>query len=212
MSAGRQVEIIRRLDGAFVEATLHRGLEPKDLLLIERQWGPARVEIFNALLARSVPRSAWPQSLHWDWLQKAPELRLLEASGFGILCDQSWQGAMLTKTASHSARLDEDHGKPLVYIDYLETAPWNWRVQPIGLEGRYKAVGSLLFREAVVQSHEEGFHGRVGLHALPQASRFYQRDCRMTSLGLDRRKENLQYFELARAQAQAFLQEGDATS
>ena len=196
------------MDGAFAKATLHGGLKPEDLLLVEREWSPIRVQIFNELLSCGVPRAAWPQSLHWDWLQKASELRLLEATGFAVLCDRAWQGAMLTKTASQPARLKEDRGKPLVYIDYLETAPWNWRVRPIGQEGRYKAVGSVLFRAAVAQSYKEGFQGRVGLHALSQAEVFYQRDCGMTPLGSDRRKEDLRYFEFSRAQAKVFLQTG----
>ncbi|MBX3394283.1 MAG: hypothetical protein KF841_02830 [Phycisphaerae bacterium] len=118
---------------------------------------------------------------------------------------------MLTKTASHFARLAEDKGKPLVYIDYLEAAPWNWRVQPLGLERRYKGVGSILFREAVKQSFDEGFHGRVGLHALPQADTYYEKVCGMTAVGRDPKKQNLLYFEFSRGRAQKFLDDGGAT-
>ena len=31
----------------------------------------------------------------------------------------------MVKLAGKEARLDPDAGKPLVYIDYLESAPWN---------------------------------------------------------------------------------------
>jgi hypothetical protein len=90
------------------------------------------------------------------------------------MCENEWQGVMLTKTAPHFARLPEDKGKPLVYVDYLETAPWNWHVESIGWECRYKATGSILLRQAVIQSLDEGFHGRLGLHALPQAEGYYR--------------------------------------
>lgn len=118
---------------------------------------------------------------------------------------------MLTKTATHFARLTEDGGKPLVYIDYLEVAPWNWRVRPLGLNGRLRGAGSILFREAVRQSIREGFHGRVGLHALPQAESYYERVCGMTVVGRDSRKQNLLYFEFSRGQARRFLDDGGAT-
>ena len=210
MSA-QSTQLISRADGAFVDATLLDGLAPNDLGLVERAWGPARLAMLQRLLADGVPRSERPESLHWDWTKKAPELSLLEANGYGIVCDEEWQGVILTKTALEVARLEEDAGKPLVYIDYLEAAPWNWRVAQLGQEGRYKGVGSILCRQAVMQSLDEGFHGRVGLHALPRAESFYERVCGMTALGLDVEKHNLLYFEFSRQQARSFLQEGGAS-
>ena len=45
---------------------------------------------------------------------------------------EEWQGAMLTKSGTHFSQLGEDRGKPLVYIDFLEVAPWNWTIPGIG--------------------------------------------------------------------------------
>ncbi len=59
--------LIRRADNQVVEATLLGGLTPNDLLLVERGWSIKRQEMMRELLARSVPRQNWPQSLHWDW-------------------------------------------------------------------------------------------------------------------------------------------------
>ena len=182
-------------------------MAPQDLLVVENEWSPERSRIMQELLASAIPRSQWPQSLHWDWRQKAPGLRLLECTGFGIVCEQCWQGLMLTRTASYFARLAPDNGKPLVYIDFLEIAPWNWVVPELGRQGRFRAVGSMLFWRAVKQSEEEGFSGRVGLHALPQAEQFYERACGMTPLGNDPSKENLLYLELTSQQAEELLQE-----
>ena len=168
-----QVEIWRRNDDAMAEATLHTDLAPIDLDLLERTWSPERIALFNALEIASVPRRDRPQSLPWDWRKKVPELKLLEARGFGVLCDEGWQGAMMTKTASNVSRLEATRRKPLVYIDYLELAPWNWKVPPLSQKGQYGGLGTLLFRQAVVQSFDEGFAGRVGLHSLPQAETFY---------------------------------------
>jgi hypothetical protein len=204
------VEIVRRSDNAVVEAVLVDQLEPPDLLIVERVWGPVRSRLLAELTRRNVPRHEWPESLHWDWGRKAVELKLLEATGFGIVCEDTWQGVMLTRLASHVTRLAEDRGKPLIYIDYLEAAPWNWIVPPLGERGQYRGIGSVLIRRAVMQSEDEGFHGRVGLHALPQAVAFYQKACGMTLVAQDANKENLMYFEFTRAQAEAFMEKGGA--
>jgi hypothetical protein len=202
----------RSEDGASVDAELDTGLRPTDLALIERVWGPARLAIFNALRATPAERREYPQSLHWDWSRKVGDLKLLEARGFGVFCEGQWQGAMLTKTATHVAQLAAAKGKPLVYIDYVESAPWNWSVPAIGQNGRFRGVGSVLMRQAVLQSFDEDFKGRVGLHALPSAERFYAGACRMTAIGHDPTKQNLMYFELPAEEAERFVDdEGGAT-
>lgn len=126
------IQIQRRSDGSAAEATLLDGMVPQDFILVGTEWFAERSLVMQKLLKSAVPRPKWPQSIHWDWRQKAPELKLLEVTGFGVTCDRQWQGVMLTKTASYTARLDPDKGKPLVYIDFLETAPWNWMIPEIG--------------------------------------------------------------------------------
>ena len=206
--SGSTVQLIRRGDNTAVDAKLLEGMKPQDLVVVERDWGPERSTVMQELLEASVPRRDWPQSLHWDWSKKAPELKLLESTGVGITIESRWQGVMLTKTASHVAMLDEDKGRPLVYIDYLEVAPWNWRIPELGREGMFRGVGSVLFWNAVKQSKEEGFHGRVGLHALPQAESFYEKAFCMVPLGRDPNKQNLLYFELSRQEAESLLDDG----
>jgi len=208
MTAAKPDHLVRREDGAIVEASLYIGLEPEDLLMIERQWSPIRQQVFHALLARGVPKGRWPQSLHWDWQRKAAELRLREASGVALDYDVAWQGAMLTKSASHFARLPSARGKPLVYVDYLETAPWNWRIAALDQEGTYKGVGSVLIREALELSLAEGFHGRIGLRALPQAERFYSEVWSMAPMGPAAAKQNLVYFGLSGESAPKLLDDG----
>ncbi len=70
---------------------------------------------------------------------------------------------------------------------------------------RYGLVGRVLIATAVQLSLEEGFRGRIALHSLPQAETFYEKNCEMTDLGLDQKKEGLRYFEMTPAQAAAFL-------
>lgn len=200
------IQIQRRADGAEVDAVLLDGMVPDDCVIVGNEWSAERSVVMQELLLSAVSRHLWPQSLHWDWRRKAPELRLLEASGFGLVCEQQWQGVMLTKTASYTAKLDPDKGKPLVYVDFLEVAPWNWAIPEIGRAGRFRGVGSVLLWRAVRQSEEEGFRGRVGLHALPQAESFYERVFGMTPLGHDGAKQDLLYMELSASKAMKLLQ------
>lgn len=206
--SGLQIQIQSRSNKEFVNASLLDGLAPQDLLLVEQEWLSERSLVAQELMRTGVERRKWPQSLHWNWSKKAPQLLLLESSGFSVVCDNQWQGVMLTKTASNVTRLGSDKGKPLVYIDFLEVAPWNWVIPEVGRVGRYRMIGSTLFWRAVQQSEEEGFHGRVGLHALPQSESFYEKGLGMTSMGRDASKQDLLYFELSREDAQRHLRKG----
>jgi hypothetical protein len=209
MSA-RAVEILRPEDGELVPAFLHDALSPADFLLAERSWLDERVRIHQELLAKGVSPAEWPQSIHWNWTRKAPLLARLEVSGHGVVAERAWQGLMLTKTASQFARLGEDRGKPIVYIDYLEVAPWNWPLSGISQRPRYRGIGTLLFTQAVRQSFAEEFRGRVGLHSLPQSEEFYRTVLGMTPVERDPAKQNLMYFELARDRARLLLEMGGA--
>ncbi|MCE9556629.1 MAG: GNAT family N-acetyltransferase [Planctomycetes bacterium] len=200
------INIIRRADQQIVGASLRDGVRPEELTEVEHHWKPERVKIRHELIHHGIPPAHWPQSLHWNWLNKVPDLLLLEASGFIVEHQDAPQGVMLTKTASYVARLDR--GKPLVYIDYLESAPWNWNIPELGQSGQFRGIGSALLYVAIMQSKQEEFHGRVGLHALPQAESFYLDVCRMTTFGPDPHKQNLLYFELSQAEAEAHLREG----
>ncbi|HST60499.1 MAG TPA: hypothetical protein VLK84_17495 [Longimicrobium sp.] len=206
--SGRAVEILRTHDDAFVPAFVHDSLSRADFVLAERSWSDERTRIHQELLAGDVSRAEWPQSIHWDWTKKAAHLARLEVSGYGLVAESAWQGLMLTKTASQFARLGDDRGKPIVYIDYLEVAPWNWPLSGIGQRPRYRGIGTFLFIQAVRQSFEEEFRGRIGLHSLPQAEDFYRTVLGMTALERDPSKQNLMYFELSREQARLLLEEG----
>jgi len=194
----KQLDILRRDGDSLVKAVLNSGLQPEDLLTIENAWSSFRGGISDTLTKKNVPRLEWPQSLFWDWSKKAPLLRQLQCKGFGLVCDNEWQALMLTKTWDCVARLPSDKGKPIVYVDFLEVAPWNWNVNALGQRSKFRGIGSLLLREAILQSEEETFQGRVGLHSLPQSESFYEKICGMTRIGPDPQKQNLVYYEFER--------------
>ena len=96
-----------------------------------------------------------------------------------------------------------DQGKPLVYVNFIETAPWNakeFTSAPI-----YKGIGLRLVQAAARLSVDEKFAGRVGLHSLPQSRPFYTTACEMDPLGADAAYNNLEYFELTAAKVADLL-------
>ena len=106
---------------------------------------------------------------------------MLANPGFSIVCDGLTQGMMIVDTVKHRGRLDGQRGQHLVYVEFVENAPWN-RAELFD-PPRYRGVGSILIRAAVALSEELEFHGRIGLHSLPQANGFYANTCGMTDLG-----------------------------
>lgn len=198
------VQLLEPPANTLVEAKLIETLEPRDLELVERSWTPARLRLLQEYLLRGINRSAYPQSLHWRWDKKARHLRELQARATGILVSDDWQGVMLTKSATQFARLQPDRGKPIVYIDYLEVAPWNLNLPDIGQPRRYRGVGGVLLREAVLYSQQEGFHGRVGLHSLPQSEQFYTA-CGLVAVERDAAKQDLLYFEMTTEAAARYI-------
>ena len=192
--------------GGAVEATLRDAIEESQLVDWQTRWQPALIAVLQELAQRRVPIAEWPQSWHWNWRTKIAQVQgLLAFHGFSVICEGVTQGLMRVDLRQ-AARVPSQQGKPLVYVDYLEVAPWN---RPeLGRVPRYRGVGTALVSAAVVLSEQEGFKGRIGLHSLPQADAFYHDRCGMTDLGPDPSCQNLRYFEMTPEQALVFLAEG----
>ena len=111
------------------------------------------------------------------------------------------QGLMLT--ASHYlARLPAQEDEPLIYIEYISTAPWN--LASVTGEPQYAGIGRAVFEAAITESRQQGWLGRIGLHSLPQSEAFYSKVCGMTDMGIDSQYEALRYFEMTPDQANGF--------
>jgi hypothetical protein len=200
------IEIFDNERRDLVPAVFHDEMRPEQFLAAEASWGPARTAALKRMLDAGVLLAELPQHSHWNWSRKASRLNLLAYRGFGIECDGLWQGLMLTVSVGHLVRSAPDQNKPLVYIDFLESAPWN--VKPLVESPKYSGVGVQLVEAAVRQSLGDGFKGRVGLHALRDAERFYEKRG-MTRLGPDPAYQELAYFEFTAADATRFLERGD---
>ena len=176
----------------------------------EDEWVPELFKAMQRLKREGVERHHWPQSRHWDWRRKTEVLQgMLAHPGFSIVCDGMTQGMMIVDTTMKRCRIGSQKDKHLVYVKFVENAPWN-RAELFD-PPRYRGVGSILIRAAVMLSENLEFHGRIGLHSLPQANGFYANTCGMTDLGTDPGYEGLRYFEMTPEQAWAFVAKGGRT-
>ena len=165
------IQLLDVAAGSIVEAELHDDIAEKQLIDWQFQWRPAMQTYLKRLAENGIsPKdTAWPQSWHWDWRDKINEIRdLLGHTGYSVVCRDVTQGMMRLDLVSKQARHQTQRGKPLVYVDYLEVAPWNWREEyadpPI-----YRLVGSVLTHAAFTRSVNEGFKGSRWL-TFPAAS------------------------------------------
>jgi hypothetical protein len=140
---------------------------------------------------------------HWDWPRKVDLTRnLLSLPTLALECAGEPQALMLLQTDGMFCKLPDVAGRPLVYVMFLQAAPWNLRT--VTDTPRYRGAGTALLRVAVETSLDLGFEGRVGLHALTTSETFYARSG-MSVLSPDPAKQNLRYCEMAAAAAAAFL-------
>lgn len=174
----------------------------------EAEWVPELFKAVQRLRRDGVERRLWPESRHWDWRRKTATLQgMLAHPGFSVVCEGVTQGMMILDTTMKRCRIEGQRGRNLVYVEFVENAPWNRR--ELFDPPRYRGVGSVLIRAAVALSHQEEFRGRIGLHSLPQANSFYANTCGMTDMGQDPDYQNLRYFEMTPEQADAFIAKGN---
>lgn len=181
----------------LIPATVTCDLPLARLADVERVWSPARDRVAAAMSEAG----GHLESGHWDWRDK------LWSSGsdghrlFAIDCESDVQGLMALSNAFRRSVLSP--ADAVVYVDYLEVAPWNLKVPGFG--PRFLGVGASLIAEAVRQSLAAGLEGRVGLHSLEQAERFYAERYLMTQVGTDPTYHDLVYFEFRAGEAARWL-------
>jgi len=188
----------------WVDAELWSPITEKHLADWEAEWMPVLFSHLKALNSAGIERHHWPQNRHWNWRDKITSIeKSLGNPSFAIVCHGVTQAMMITDLRRRG-RIESQKGDHLVYVDYLEAAPWN-RPGLSESPPRYKGAGSLMIGLAIKLSIEEGFKGRIALHSLPQANDFYANKCGMTDLGPDQHYENLRYFEMTTEQAETYI-------
>lgn len=202
------VHIIDNRTGQPVEAELFDEVTVEHFIETQQEWRPIVLKAARQLAARG-HRELIPQHFHWDWTAKAPELNVLANAFYGIRYDNKLQGLMKLQTVGPfcRCRLPEQADKALIYVDYVEVAPWNLKTLMAGLGEKplYNVIGSRLIEAAVLKSKDEECKGRIGLHSLPVTEPFYLKACGMTPVGRDSAKQNLLWLEYTPEQAENFL-------
>lgn len=204
----RRTEIIFIEDSATglpQSAELITGVTFSEMASADSQWQPFLVQAVMDALLRGVPRYDLPENKHWEWERKARATGK-ESVAFAIAAQNEIQSLMISRT-DKLCRIPSQRGQPLIYIDYLASAPWN--LSGLVVKPRFVRCGVSLVVAAMRHSAALGFGGRIGLHALQGAEGFYRDKIQMADLGIDIACDNLRYFEMTDAGATAFL--GKAT-
>jgi hypothetical protein len=198
-STRRTVQLVdgRTPDRPLISAEIYRDYPSPELDTIELRWAEAR----DQAAAEGVAMGLTPlEHSHWDWRNKADSVEAGLHVLVAVECEGEPQGIM---AVLRTPRRSRHTGEVVVYVDYLESAPWN--LKGASAPPRFMGIGTVLIAEAVRLSLEMGLEGQVGLHSLPQAESFYKNRCRMTEFGADPGYYDLTYFEYTGQQAKDWL-------
>lgn len=188
-----------------VTAVLRSGIDKGNLRDHETHWRPFMIRALLRWHRIGQITARWPGSIGWNWRRIADTRNYRwPIRCFSVMYRGVTQGLMSVEIGTRS-RISVRSRYPLVYVAFIETAPWN--IESLAGSARYAGVGRALIRQAVETSLDAGYEGRLGLHALPGAERFYQVGCGMSDCGRQRDMEGLKYFEFTAAQASRFLNE-----
>jgi hypothetical protein len=199
------IEVFAVAERKLVVGTLFFGITEQNLERYEQKWLPELLKRRREApkLRAAGHEIAVVEDAHWDWAKKM--LREHRAPlGFrscALEVASETEGLMQVELATHRTRVNKNLN--LAYVDYVSIAPWNrpWPEQ----QQRFKGVGSILLREAVRTSIDEGFKGRIGLHARPGAVTWYRDRLKMKAFGADLEYQGLHYFEFTEEQAKRFM-------
>lgn len=149
---------------------------------------------------------------HWNWAGKLRQELEKDSlfKNFALIYKGEPQGLMFVNYGrDHTSRFPQFANKLLVYIRYIEVAPWN---NPAYVSiPRFSQVGKALYRAAIQFSLNLGFSGRGALHSLPKSEGFYEQKCNMTRFDADPEMEKLVYFESSPEQSIEFLRNTERT-
>lgn len=197
-----------RVSGQDEEAEIASPMSEADIDCYVSDWRPvmdAKIEELKRTGQYTLEglRKHNVEDRHWEWPEKMNDRAgQLQWNSYAVRCGEKTQGLMFVDLLPR-CRHHLHAGEHMVYIDLLSTAPWN---RPrLAASPVYSGVGLALVTEAILQSREEGFEGRIGLHALPGSEAWYRDKLRMELLGPDSNYSSLLYFEMTKDHATEFL-------
>jgi hypothetical protein len=193
---GNSIKLFDMQKKAFVDAMLYDQISEKNIDDFENSWLP----LFESSKGKLRKKGLFIEDANWDWnIQVATRESILAYQTFAIEANDMTQGMMIIESVQHTSQIEKL--KPLIYIEYLATAPWNRKM--VVENPRFRLTGSLLLAQAIGESLEKGFKGRIGLHSLPKAEAWYEY-LGLTNFGIDTDKK-LPYLELDKKTASHLL-------
>lgn len=173
------IQLVRCLDGQLVAAQLSE-LAERHLEDFDQRWRSQLIEL-------------GAEDKFWDWAFKK---RIAQTENgyesYAIEWNGKTQGLLALETQYHRSQLDSARGERLVYVQSLASAPWNRRIARG--ERQFSGIGALLLNFARRRSSQLGYGGRIALHSIASAERFYE-SLNMMNFGLDPDYDDLVYFE-----------------
>jgi len=198
-----QVDLYNRESASYDKAEVYQELDQKNFDDFDQLWQPMLAKRGAEVHSLAEAANANVQDARWDWVGKAKVAAMMMGQEtFAVECGET-QGLMLVNLNGFG-QIEVQKGRELIYIELLATAPWNRH--KLVASPRYKGVGRILIATAISLSIDSGFHGRLGLHSLPQSESWYRNEAKFTDLGLDAPKR-MHYFEVTVDQAKAFLED-----
>lgn len=192
--------LFRSRDGAEVEAQILYAISPRAKQDFKKLWRPAAHEGIRRLIRRRLDPEHWPTSLYWDWPTKITDAaERADCIACRVSFERKTQGFVTLKLRERSRRRPS---KFLVYVEYLQVAPWN--DGELFRSPRYKGVGTALVSAAVRASFKLDYRGRVGLHCLPARRKFYEK-LGFRATRREKRDEDHIYLELSEERAAEFV-------
>jgi hypothetical protein len=178
------VQIADRSSRRVVMAEAVTDLSQEDLNEVDKAW--------RAFRERAMRRGPLPENEDWRWKLK----KLYSGEGvyrfLGLRYAGEMQGLAMLNMEPVSSRRPNCSDQQAIYVEFIETAPWNQGAYA-GNDRRFDRVGMALLSISIQASLAAGCGGRLALHSLAQSEGFYRLS--FEDLGIDP-AENLRYFEL----------------
>lgn len=190
------VRVLNRQTGQIVEAELISDVSPALVVDAQRRWNSYRGMMLEQ---RSREGIGPPENSEWDWTYKLSTSDPDEIRFFAIDLLGRVEGLMMLAVVPQASRQEGRDRDCILYVEFLEAAPWN-QPEYAGAKAQYKGIGISLLSCAVERSMEAGCGGAIGLHSLSTAEAFYGR-LQFDDLGFDA-VEGYRYFELSAKAAQ----------
>jgi hypothetical protein len=184
------IQLREAATGKLVDASILREISQNGFRVAAEPWNAAKA-FFRA-------QSTWrssdiPENDSSDWQDKAATAPGDLHQLVGVATDEI-QGMMMVALVPQPSRKLGREDQPVLYIEYLDIAPWNLP-EYAGEHARYRRVGISLLAVAVEMGVVLGCERRLALRSLPNSRLFYEQ-VGFERIGFDE-SENLDWFELS---------------